>query len=461
MTITNRYRRIPLGQIVVDRANRQRRVIDVESLLPSIRLRGVVVPIIVEELSADHYKLVAGERRYMASKTLGIEDIPARLSIDLDETERQILELEENLHRENLPWTDYVLSVARIHSLYLTHEENWTQTKTGEMIGLGGGAANISMILRVAEEVKAQNPQVLACTGFRPAYNILARKDERAVADVVSELLEETPRPQATAVSLGGGSGAVEARVMPQLTAPDHSILNGDFVEWVSNYSGPRFNLVHCDFPYGIDMQNSEQGRSAVWGEYQDQKQVYWKLCCALCQNLDRIMTESAHMIFWFSMEYYHETLTFFSENAPSLEFQHFPLVWHKTDNKGILPDPRRGPRRVYETAFLVARGDRPIIRAVSNAYGSPKGSGDHQSEKSEPMLRHFFQMVVDENTRLLDPTCGSGSSLRAAESLGAKFVLGIEKDQTFATSARTALRKFRTLRSMEKSRGEKEKADS
>ena len=172
-------------------------------------------------------------------------------------------------------------------------------------------------------------------------------------------------------------------------------------------------------------------------------------------------MTESAHMIFWFSMEYYYETLTFFEKNAPSLDFQRFPLIWHKTDNKGILPDPRRGPRRVYETAFLVARGDRPIVRAVSNAYGAPKGSGDHQSEKPEPMLRHFFQMVVDENTRLLDPTCGSGSSLRAAESLGAKHTLGLEINPEFASTARSALRKFRTLRAMEKSRGEKEAAAS
>lgn len=456
MGITNKYKRIPLEQIVVARDRRQRREISVETLLPSIRLRGVVVPVIVEELGKDQYKLIAGERRYLASKTLALPDIPARLTIDLNETERQIIELEENLHRENLPWTDYVLSVYRIHQLYLTMEPAWTQQKTSDMIGLAGGNANISMILRVADEVLKGNAQVLACTGFRPAYNILARKDERAVADVVSELLEEQPqRPQ---VSSGGESGVVERPVAAVAApTPDSSILTVDFVEWLKSYDGPRFNFIHCDFPYGIDLQDSEQGRSAAWGEYQDQEELYWKLCGALCSNLDKIMTESGHMIFWFSMEYYNETLAFFSGNAPSLDFQSFPLIWHKTDNKGILPDPRRGPRRVYETAFLVSRGDRPIIRAVSNAYGAPKGSGDHQSQKSEPMLKYFFQMVVDENTRFLDPTCGSGSSLRAAESLGAKYTLGLEINEEFANNARSGLRKFRTLRSMERKYGEKE----
>jgi len=43
------------------------------------------------------------------------------------------------------------------------------------------------------------------------------------------------------------------------------------------------------------------------------------------------------------------------------------------------------------------------------------------------------MQMFVDENTTLLDPTCGSGSALRAAESLGARHVLGLEKDEEYA----------------------------
>jgi tRNA G10 N-methylase Trm11 len=66
-------------------------------------------------------------------------------------------------------------------------------------------------------------------------------------------------------------------------------------------------------------------------------------------------------------------------------------------------------------------------------------------------MLRHFFQMFVDENTSLLDPTAGSGSALRAAESLGAKRVLGLEVDQEYAKNANVAMRNFRNLRKVSK----------
>jgi DNA modification methylase len=68
-------------------------------------------------------------------------------------------------------------------------------------------------------------------------------------------------------------------------------------------------------------------------------------------------------------------------------------------------------------------------------------------SVKPEPVLRNFFRMFVDETTLMLDPTCGSGSSLRAAESLNARYTLGLEIDADFAKQANAALRNARILR--------------
>jgi DNA modification methylase len=44
--------------------------------------------------------------------------------------------------------------------------------------------------------------------------------------------------------------------------------------------------------------------------------------------------------------------------------------------------------------------------------------------------------MIINEHSKVLDPTCGSGSALRAAKSLGAAYVLGIEKNKDFAERA-------------------------
>ena len=64
-------------------------------------------------------------------------------------------------------------------------------------------------------------------------------------------------------------------------------------------------------------------------------------------------------------------------------------------------------------------------------------------------MLRHFFEMFIDGNTNMLDPTCGGGSSLRAAESIGSNFVFGIEANEEFARLANLELDKSRRLRAI------------
>ena len=166
-------------------------------------------------------------------------------------------------------------------------------------------------------------------------------------------------------------------------------------------------------------------------GGYSDSPDVYWSLVDTLGASMDNVVADSAHLMFWFSMDYYHETLL--RLEAMGWTVNPFPLVWFKNDNTGILPDPTRGPRRVYETAFLGARGDRPIVRAKSNLFAHPgKDKEIHMSEKPVPMLKHFMEMFVDEYSRVFDPTAGSANALKAATALGAPTVLGLERDPEF-----------------------------
>jgi DNA modification methylase len=146
---------------------------------------------------------------------------------------------------------------------------------------------------------------------------------------------------------------------------------------------------------------------------------------------------------FRFSMHNYHSTLKFFAEHS-DIKLDPFPLIWVKDDNKGIMLDYRRGPRRIYETAFFGSRGDPRIAHPVSNAFGWPADKSSHMSIKPEQVLKYFFGMFVDETTLMLDPTCGSGSSLRAAESLGATYVVGLEENKKWCEDANRAVRKAR-----------------
>jgi hypothetical protein len=219
-------------------------------------------------------------------------------------------------------------------------------------------------------------------------------------------------------------------------------VLKEDFEEWAANYSGPKFDFLHVDFPYGINHHKSEQGRINNWSPYPDSSDVFWSLCDSLVTHMDNYLYRSAHIMFWFSMNYYRELVDFFN-SVPSLEVvSPLPLVWHKSDSKGIIPDPERGPRQVYEVALMISRGDRKIIQPVSNVYSGPSTKEIHPSEKPMPMLRHFFRMFVDQHSSMIDPTCGGGSSVRAAATFGPKKAWGLEVNDEYADLAKQALDK-------------------
>ena len=93
-----------------------------QELAASIKENGVFQPIIAKK-SIKGYEIIAGERRYRASKLAGLETIPA---IVRDFTEQQMIEIAllENLQRENLNAIEEALAYkSMIEKLNLTQEE--------------------------------------------------------------------------------------------------------------------------------------------------------------------------------------------------------------------------------------------------------------------------------------------------------------------------------------------------
>jgi ParB-like chromosome segregation protein Spo0J len=458
--ITDDFKRLPIGSIVVERDSRQRREFETKDLERSIQNIGLLNPIIVDR----NLVLKAGERRLSACKALGHQDIAVRFIEQLSPVEAQIIELEENLNRVDLEWQDQVSAVARIHNLYRELDQDWTQADTGEHISLSQGT--IAMYLRVNAEMLMD--RVAKASTVREAWGIIQRKDSREHGEALAELLDDTDAALAAPAADGDlpfptegqgswpasshtiGADGKHTYTPPRAVAPVDPIKVESFLEWGPAYKGRKFNLLHCDFPYGIGFADGPQGRGLEPGEiYDDSPEVYWTLLDCLCLNLDKIMSVSAHLMFWLSAEHSIQVRTreTFARLAPTLEFQKFPLIWVKSDNAGIASDSRRNPRHIYETCLLASRGRRQIVKIVSDAYSAPTDKRLHISTKPEPMLRHFMGMLVDENTSLFDPTAGSGAALRAADELGAKTVLGLEIDQKSAEVANQAFRNARSLR--------------
>ena len=110
---------IPLEQIVPDE-NQPRTVFDEASLAElaeSIRRHGVVQPLIVRALSHGKYGIVAGERRWRASKMAGVSSVPA-LVRSIRQQERLEVALIENVQRVDLEPLEQAVSIERLHQQF-------------------------------------------------------------------------------------------------------------------------------------------------------------------------------------------------------------------------------------------------------------------------------------------------------------------------------------------------------
>jgi len=425
---SGKFHMVPLDDITVRRDKRQRRALeDINVLADSIRRLGLIHPIVVTR----ELELVAGERRYMACTELGWSHIPIQYVDEAEPAKLRAIELEENIKRQDISWQDQVQAISEYHQIRAVETPDWTQNDTAAAIGLSPQHAG--RMLQIAEEIERGNKLVIDAPKLSTAAGITERARLRRDQESISKLHEtfQTPKQE----------------------RPPEDIIVGDFTEWVHTDIDRRFNFIHCDFPYGIGADDFNQGGAAAHGGYADTSETWAKLVLALEVATKRIAAPSCHLMFWFAMRKADDRLYELTCRALELigwDINPQPLIWMKSDGAGILPDPERGPRQIYETCLFGSRGDRKIVRAVANAYHAPTVRDRHMSEKPEPMLRHFFGMLVDENTVMLDPTCGSGSALRAAESLGAKYVLGIERDEGFAKLAREALDRARRLKKAE-----------
>lgn len=123
--------RVPLADISVN-PKQPRRDFDetaLSELATSIKIHDIIQPLTVTKLANGKYQLIAGERRFRASKIAGLKDVPVyiRQANDKDLLELALL---ENLQREDLNAIEIGLSYKR-----MMEELDYTQEQVAERMG--------------------------------------------------------------------------------------------------------------------------------------------------------------------------------------------------------------------------------------------------------------------------------------------------------------------------------------
>lgn len=94
-----------------------------EELADSIKTQGILQPLLVEKISDDEYSIVAGERRYRAALSIGLEKLPVIIK-SFNEVQRLEVSLIENIQRENLnPIEEAKAYLYLLEQAEIKHEE--------------------------------------------------------------------------------------------------------------------------------------------------------------------------------------------------------------------------------------------------------------------------------------------------------------------------------------------------
>jgi ParB family chromosome partitioning protein len=160
---------------------RQERKKGIDELASSLKNDGLLQPIVVSKgRGEDHYKIIAGERRYHAAKSLGWQEIECKI---LDRPEKEIYKLAviENLQRENLSPYEEVDAL-----LFLKNAHNYTDAELGDLFGKS--RSYMSEVLSIAGMDKAE---LARCRSFSiQNKNLLVQAAQAAKKGSLENFLE-------------------------------------------------------------------------------------------------------------------------------------------------------------------------------------------------------------------------------------------------------------------------------
>jgi len=167
-------------------AEQPRKVFDqekLETLAQSIKEHGVVQPIVVRKEGA-RYIIVAGERRWRASKMAGLKTIPVVVK-DLTDKEVMEIALIENLQREDLNPIEEAEAYQR-----LMNEFQMTQEDVSKVVGRSRAAiANSVRLLSLAKEVQEMISDGRLTSGH--ARTLITINDNQRQKELATQIIEK------------------------------------------------------------------------------------------------------------------------------------------------------------------------------------------------------------------------------------------------------------------------------
>jgi len=208
-TSAPRIRMIPLDRIEPNPRQPRSELGDIQELMDSIKAKGVLEPIIVRP-RGEKFEIIAGERRFIASRNLGLKEIPC-IEMTVDDQEAMEISLIENLQRKDLDIFEEADGLRALMNLYgYSHQEvadkiGKARSTITEIISVSRIPVNLREKLKKAgitsrstiiEIAKVENETLMNQVVERIIHNRLTRTDTRDLTRMFKEKEDQEKEKQ-------------------------------------------------------------------------------------------------------------------------------------------------------------------------------------------------------------------------------------------------------------------------
>lgn len=218
-----------------------------KELSDSIKLHGVIQPIIVNK-SGDRFIIVAGERRFRASKLAGLKAIPA---IVKNYTEQQVKEVSllENIQREDLNPVEVANAMKELLEIY-----GWTQDVLADRLGKSRPAiANTLRLLTLQPEVLALVESGKLSAGHARSLVVVTDPEAQVKLAKLAVTKKVTVRDLEKAVKQLSNPQAKKVKVEPSAELKDLiQLMQHKFATKVSFMGNDKKGRIYIDY-YSAD----------------------------------------------------------------------------------------------------------------------------------------------------------------------------------------------------------------
>lgn len=406
--------------IVVKKDRGRQEFKKIQELAESIQKFGLIHPIVVSPLEDQpgKYELIAGERRFRACLFLGLAKVKVTFRDDLDDLSKKEIELEENLRRSDLTWTEQIVLVKQIdeikrkqHGESRYSKDGWNTEKTADL--LNTSKQTVSRQINLAKTLEE-----------RPDLKEKVKNLPMSVAMKVVKQTEERER--------------VERLAKSKSFSPVQKIVNYDAYEGLKTMPAESVDLIITDPPFGTSTIDESEGKSrgGVQSYYQilkpddnSTKEEVEDLLSRVIPEMYRILKPSSHIYIFYGTDFYE----FLRQTMTKAGFivEPIPLIWNKMRSTTIFHG--YSYTSCYEPILFAhkpPREKRLAEAAKSILDFSPVSSQKkiHPFEKPQELLTFLIKQSSNMKDTVFDPFAGSGATIKAAVDAG-RHGAGFEKN--------------------------------